>query len=419
MEKINIRTLVPYGDIELHVASGDNWELPLHLQWKHDQENDIHFAVLTPALGLYHSQATTLDVLFAAHDISNTRGTWIIHRKIAEVILRKAKGITPVANYKWPDDATPPMPLPIKTSKLTVDPLADDPSNYSPAANFINHICQEHNLPGSVVRIVLKAIGMEAPKWMMENRLPLDLGFCTLLAVPFRPNWKEIVAAKIKKWKLLGMLRLPNSERWNALEEAGLPGVLCSTDNIAISKDTYCRLRYTLEAIPNKSFESEAYKLEGKRQACGGTNYVATFERSVKELYPHLVQALDVYLKKTKTPFARLSESINGGVLSFSPTKGTALKIHGVGINELPVDIITPESNFSTLPQSANRVLAAATPLRQMLNLLPPASDVRESELNGEMDGQGREEETDRLPVLPPLQESHPTINLLSEGPGG
>lgn len=406
--KTNAQTLSRYGDMELWYASGDNWSLPLNVWWKMDRANNLHYAMIAPAVGLYTSQALLLDALFQAHDIQGRQDQWVIPRRMVDVLIHKAPGVTPVFYYRWPDDAMPPLLPPSKDMLLRESVTAPKGSGKGVNEEFVRHVCEQYKLPSSVVRIVLRAIGDEGARWMLETHQPIELGFCRLLAVPFRSNWKEIVAAKFKHWKLLKLLKLPRKVRHAALEEAGVPQALCSPHNIGIRRKNL-RIQYTLEAIPTKSFETAVSVAEGKRQACGHTSYVASFEAGVEKMYHALLEAMEKYLEKTTAPFARVYESSDTGLLGFLPSAGSKIKIHGVAVRKLPVIAVQAESNFSVLAESPGGAMvhSKASPLRQVPRVLPAPADVRQCPVNGtlggpEGPGQGWETETQTagLPVL-------------------
>lgn len=390
-------TLYPYGDTELHFASGDNWSLPLYVHWRLDRENNRHYALLTPPLGFYHTQLLCLQALLQAHDIMGRKDRWLIHRQMVEVLLHKAAGITPVAYYKWPE---PDMPAIVLPSVLKVDKLngvttetIEDSGIMSSQEPFIKFIAEQTGINRSIIRVIFKAICDNAARWMLEKRTAIDFGFCKLFAAPFRPNWKEIVAFKFKKWKLLGLF---NEKSKEALEDAGLPSALCSLHNIAIKQSERrqkYRISYTLEAVPNKRFEKVVDAVERSRLLSGTTGYVASFEKTVESLYWDLLSSLENYLHKTGLPFARIHERSQSGYLGFVPTTGQSYKVRGVGLRHLPQHIISADSPFSLLAERSDELLvqAQAPPMQAVPALPPPDEDMRESEQSTGVVEQGSE----------------------------
>lgn len=380
--------LFPIGDRELWFAKAadDSWALPLFLEWKLDRTTNIEYALVMPAVGLYTNQHLVLKALLGSHDIQGRDDNWVISKKMTAALLHKAPGITPMAYYRWPDPNQPVIPL---SNPLNVSPkgpkIRTEPGSSDYEA-FVSHVSSTNGLPSSAVRAVFRAVMEAAPKWMLEERRPLDLGFCRLVAVPFRANWKEIVAFKFKRWKLLGLLGLPRTERQAALEEAGLPEALCSPHNVglrrgAIGKDTL-RIEYQLEAIPNHKFDSVVKSVEAARITCGTTSYVASWERTVEALYHHLVDALETYLHKTALPFAKVSERGRAGLLRFLPSSGLTNKLRGVALRHLPVNIVASNSRFSVFGESGNptAVRPKAPPVSPLPDIPQTAGHLREPE---------------------------------------
>ncbi len=374
------------GDKELWyaLAQDSSWSLPLHVEWRWHKEADVHYALVMPAVCFYPNQHLLIKAMLDPHDIQGREDQWLIPRTIAESLLHKAPGVTISYYYKWPDPNFPVLPL---TKPLSLSPKGAELRNTRSSQDgeaFISHLCQKNGLPNSVVRLVMRAISDDAPRWMLEQRRALDLGFCRLIAAPFRPNWKEIVSFKFRKWKLLGIFNSPQQNKRKALDEAGMPEALCSVQNVGIHRKNHFKINYTLEAIPGRKFDTAVNAVESTRQACGNVSYVASFEKTVESLYHHLLDALETYLRKSGAPFARVSERGNAGLMRFLPTIGAKVRVRGLPVSNLPVHIVAPTTNFSVFGERSDisLVRAKAAKMRQMSSLPPPADDVRKC--NGE-----------------------------------
>lgn len=398
-------TLHQCGDRELWYAEGQDksWQLPMLVEWRHDRENDKHYALVVPAVSLYINQSLTLQALFTAHDIMGSKERWLIPRGICEAILYKASGITPAYYYRWPEDNCPPLPPAFNMIKYgdKYKESDKDPEvvNGSP---FIKHVASKSNLPSSIVNLVFKAICQEAPQWMLDNKRPLELGFCTLVALPFRVNWKEIVAFKCRSWKLRGIFNnaKDDNDLLNTLAERKMPAVMCSPQNIAMIRG---KLDYTLEAIPTKRFQAVVQAVESRRMACGWNAYVAHYEETVEKLYHIMVRALGSYIKKAAAPFARVSSGSVSGITRLLSVGGTKARIHGVAVRNLPVHIIKPDSNFSVLEeqqQSDPRLIPLQVKgVLQVPAVLPANENLRQCDGNGEVEQQGHTGAA-RVPLL-------------------
>jgi len=373
----------------------------MYVDWKHDQAEDKHYAMVNPAVGLYHSQVLMMKALMAPHNRLEGSSRWLIPRRIAETILHKAPGITPACYYKWPDAACPPLPPKWNMSRFRV--LEDEPQKVATAEGFIKFVSLRQKIPVDLVKTVITAVEQEAPVWMLRERQPLELGFCRLVAAPFRSNWKEIVAMKARGFKLPSVFSQSNETMWKVLEYIGLPGLLCCTDNIGMKQlRSMHRLSYVIEAIPTEKFERAINAVEEERIACGSSHYVAFFEETVEKLYKYLAQALGSYVKKAAMPFARISTGGSDGVIGFRPTGASRVRIKGQSIADLPVNIVPPVTNFTVLRSSSDPILiqAQAETMQAVPALPSRIQDVRKSAESGELDRLKREHRADGLPLL-------------------
>lgn len=374
-------TLHTVEDIELWCAHGEGWALPMFVQWLHDRGTDKHYAQITPAVSLYASQLKTMEALMQHHDLAGTNLKWIIPRRIAESILRKCSGVTPAFYYKWPDVNCPPMPPQWGITKLR-QKLNDPPQNVE--STFVGYVAKSRNLPAAIVQMVLNAVSESAPTWLLEKQQPIELGFCRLVALPFRANWKEIVAFKCRKWSLLSIFR-KDDDMWVDLRDAGLPGILTSPHNIALKRGLGVRqgsyrIDYTIECIPTAKFKAAINLVEARRMSCGTTTYVASFEKTVEKLYVYIVQALANYVSKASSPFAGIRTSGRTGLLSFLPLGRKKEQVRQLSIKRLPVHIIPPDSGFSVLgAESDARLIQAQTePMPKVSPVLQIPQDMRQ-----------------------------------------
>lgn len=390
-------TLHGYSDKELWIAKGqDNtWSMPMFVEWKHDKDHDRHYAMVTPAVTLYVNQGLVMQALLQVHDVMGEKGRWLIPRNICEAVLHKAPGINPTYYYKWPDVTQPPLPPgwnETKSRGFKYPDLKDD-EKVSKAQPFLKHVATKSGIPSSVVSIVFKSICQEAPAWMLDNKQPLELGFCQLVALPFRVNWKEIVAFKCKSWKLRKLFfeNKVDADLHAKLAELKMPSVMCSPQNIGLSRG---KLEHTLEVIPTKKFQEAVDKSESQRMSCGWNAYVAHYEESVEKYYHLMVRALGTFIKKASVPFARVHGSSVSGVVRLLPVGGKQALIHGVAVKDLPRHIIPPDSNFSVMAEEQTSspclVPRQAPEVLCLPGVLPPAEDMRKCLEQGTVDEQGQ-----------------------------
>lgn len=409
------RILHPYDDVQLWFAESDDksWMLPLHVEWHEDRESKEHYARVTPAgICFYPTQTIAINALLQFHDILGRPNQWVIPRRMCEALLRKAPGITVLRYYRWPGETIPPIETkpPVRTTMQQRGLTAyekirgNDPKRRS----FVEWLAKDSKLSSSIINAVLNAVASGAPTWMLIHRKPVDLGFCRLIAVPFRANWKEIVAFKAKAHgiKLRSIFKLPHAEATEALEQCGLPAMMASPHNVGLRRgwkleDNAARIDYTLEAIASDQFEFAANRAEAHRIARGPASYVAEFEDAVEAVYETAVHALRAYLKKVGAPFADVLRRGDPSSIGFVPVLGRRTTVRGTPLSNLPVHVIGSDTRFSVFGKASDQFLiqAPASEVQEVSNILPTPDDVRERQVDGDMDRANWNHGVTRMPL--------------------
>jgi hypothetical protein len=373
-----------YGDRELWYAEGrdGSWKFPLWVEWRENVKTGQHYAFIVPCLCPYYKQGLILKALFELHDVIDKPNKWLIRKEMVEALLKKAPGVTPKCYYFWEGAEAKPLEF----TRMTM-PEAKQPKRFRSAlgdSKLVKTIAKECGLQSSVVTIVLDGLRMAAVELLIEEQAPIDLGFCKLVAVPFRANWKEIVCCKMRRYGLLKTLKAGKE----AATAAGMPEKLCSPHNIGFrgSRGGACsRMDYSIEVIPSKEFESAVTERESRIRLVGRTSYVRKYEQTVEALYDDILEILKAYLQKVNLPFARVSESKQSGGLRFVPTRGVHARAHGVNLRYIPVHIIPPVRGFSALAEAnvKGRLHLPAAEVQKVPVVLPAPKDVRQCEERG------------------------------------
>lgn len=390
--------LIAEGDTELWYAEGRDgkWRFPLLVNWGRARDGQV-YASVEPALTPYSKQGLYLKALFEPHNLIERDNHWMLRAEAIPSLLKKAPGIHPEFYYKWESDdkrkAPPPEPIPpMKVRKGARQPWQG--KRFGGDREYVSFIAEAAGVPTSVVKVVLDGLSRAAVDILVDKRGVLDLGFVKLVALPYRANWKEIVAFKLRKSKKTGAVREGAKE---ALAGAEIPEMLCSPQNIGMKRRQECQLGqmdYTIEAIPMKPFESALRKREAMKTASGKSAYVRFFETTVEKLYDEILEILQAYLTKTHYPFAKVCESGKSGSLRFVATSGLS-KAFGVNLRGIPVHIVAGRTGFSALAEQSNfqLVSAAAAEMQGVPAGLPAPVHLRQPEDRRDVaqlgDGQG------------------------------
>lgn len=382
-----------------------DWKLPFFVEWRTPGNGDDRvFGVLRPALSLYPTQLLTIQRLLGSYTLEDRNDRWILPKAVVHAMLIKAQGITPEFNYKWMEEGCPAVPAPpavIYTESKQPIPGKRD-ARFKAFSEYVSR-CMP-GLPADTVMVVLTAISHFGQRWMLDSLQPLDFGFVKLVALPFRTNWKEIVAFKCKPNELPRILKLGANKCRPLLSAIGFEGVVTSPHNVGLAGTNNTRLRrlhWTIEAIPSADFEAVADNADRNRMLNGHASYVAFYEQTVEKLYNEIIEAMSHYTYKATSPWAEVRAISKTGLMAFLPISRHRVEVRGIRVDKLPQHIATPDSNFSAIADKQSDpvlVLHQAAQMRKMSALQSASNDVRNSDKHGNM-GQFRPRGTIGLPV--------------------
>lgn len=193
----NTVTLLDDGDVELWLASKEDWRLPLFAYPKAIDGTGQQVYYCSPAiLNIQPEHHIALNTFFAPHRLNVDASFWVLDRaKLAEVCT-KAPGLTPNYYVKWQNTKT--------SHDLSVATTFESPDRSQQpdedGERFIEYFLAKSGLfDRDVMRLFWREFRRVAMLWLGAERQPLDLGFAKLVPMPYRANWKEIVLARHPK----------------------------------------------------------------------------------------------------------------------------------------------------------------------------------------------------------------------------
>lgn len=194
-------TLLDDGDIELWLAKGNDWQLPLYAKPKVVDGTNQPLYFCTPAVpNITAHHQVELNKFFAPHRLNVDASFWVLDRHKLADICSKAPGLTPAFYVTWkgtrafePQDA--------RNGTATEAELLDpDDSPNADGERFIEFFMLRSGLfERDVMRVFWREFRRVAMLWLGTERQPLDLGFCKIVPLPYRANWREIVLARHPK----------------------------------------------------------------------------------------------------------------------------------------------------------------------------------------------------------------------------
>jgi hypothetical protein len=385
------------GDVELWFAEGadSSWRLPLHVEWKENPSTKERFGLVLTPLCFYETQLTALRVLFQerAQEVEADQiNGWLLHEGDVVALLRKAPGIHAEFYYDWLG-TEPPVTSTYRKRTLR---KGLEPRRLESYRDFAEFISRERHLPEDVVLTVFNAICQLGARWLLDRKT-LDLGFVRLVALPFRVNWKQVLAWKCRPWRLLTVLRYPQDLRKQTLAHHKFKDALESIHNVGLRGK---RLDFTIEAIQTRNFEKTVDEMEELLAKKKDVSEVQRYQETVKELYEQIVEAMVHYSQKIIAPWAKLHTSSLTGVETLLHFGRHSHRVRGAFLHELPDDTL-PTHPAVPLPRKSEpaTVPAPAAQVPQVSVVPPPASNLRRRRLPGDV-GEPRPGGTNGLPVL-------------------
>lgn len=369
-------TLSPCGDKELHVAKIKLAEgegvIPLYVQVY--RSNKQEFAKIAPAVGLYAEQATRLEYHFSVHNEWKRKDVFLIQRRHLSRLTERVNGITPSYYYRWPGKDVPVISEKLKVNGEEISPIPDD------AEDFFEYVHKKRAIDRNVLRLAWAAMSKEAVGWMLKRKKPINLGFVTLHAVPYRANWKEILLA-----------RFPNALWWfqhNVNKEGGFKDRLVEAEfqheltNISLmaihGRDNF--IHWTMEAVPSDQWEDDVAEHEMLKKSGGNTQYVRHHEKTISDLVPRILEIFTAYVKKTARPFPKISCGTVDGSQKLVPYRGKQDILPKFGTT-IPVRIVTPSGppkiGYEDQHQPVSPTFVKG--LQNLPRFLPAPDDVRRS----------------------------------------
>lgn len=196
----------------------------------------------------------------------------------------------PGSHVKWPDELAPIQEL-----------------ESSPDTEFVHHVCNALGYADyKTARFLYTAFCHHAVKWMLEQNKPLNLGFATVRAFPFRENWKAIMHAKYPElWKAF---KNSGEELESELRRWGVDVAMVSEDMLAATKDG--TFQWSLDITPSSEFIklTEKAELDCLASSPTKTAYLFRLRNLMEKCYEHAIDSLRSFIKKASEPMGSVDK---------------------------------------------------------------------------------------------------------------
>lgn len=211
---------------------------------------------------------------------------------------------------------------------------------------LVKNLVEETGLPIGVVKAVLNAHARAALVRMLVERKPVNYGFFKVAALPYRDNWKQIVLAKHPEL-LVRLAGKDKEQQDRILLELGVLEDFNNSDLIAWN-DKEQTVGWTLEVLPEKSFENSVKALEvEKKISTTPSEYVQAWANTITSLAKFRLKAFLSWAKKTTRPIATVRPCGKSGssykLCAYLP-KGRVTPSRQSDMDQIEIFAVYPES---------------------------------------------------------------------------
>lgn len=304
--------LTAYGDKELWYVTGSipegDWSLPIHVH--RYSCNDKKFVRVVPIVAM-PAQSAKLKELFSDSSIWSENGQYMVESEQFESIAHKAPGVTPECYRHWPGVETR-----VPTAFQVQVQASDEPEPENEAGRFLDYVHRKTGISRKLIKMAWWAMAEAAPEWLLTEHKPIDLGYATIYPIPYRADWKDLLL--LKDTTIGPVFKLPQEDRDRELAMRGYPAHMWNGDLMAVNLLTH-RFYWTLEIVPNKTFEQRSEQVEITQVKFGSNRYVERYEAILAKLLPSILSVFGSWLSKIALPIAKIREGRSSGTRRLAP----------------------------------------------------------------------------------------------------
>lgn len=293
----------PKGDRELWLISFEAWTIPIFCDPHCTQSKREQFwlFLVQSAVILNAPQFEALSGIIGPHAAAKHGGNqWWIPKDALPNLAKKAPGITPEYYFRWMEKEKEES----TEAKVIKKPEVDESEN---ATAFMQFMCRNSvifDLP--TVKTFMRFFRNQAVVWLLSEKRELDLGFCKLIALPLRSNWKQILLAKHPYIAPLILRKEHWQELKDRLMDLGFEQKVFDADCLALHPKHH-HIYWTLECAPSETWTkaveaSEYQKVTHVDQGRYTNNVLA----SIQLRYYRIVQFLRAYMQEISRPTGKV-----------------------------------------------------------------------------------------------------------------
>ena len=227
---------------------------------------------------------------------------WLLRPRSLEQVAFKCSGVTPKFYLKWPGEFTGGTVTEVKEKPLYKDDVCADEDFVRYVANQIGNLDIAH------LRLVFNAFCWNALRYMLNEYRPIDFGFATIHALPYRKNWAPILHARYPG--IASVFERSPEECRATLDALGFDLPLFSSD--MMSMPTNNTFGWTLEIIPKEKTRKEFQKVEdeaAEQYAQTNVSYLWRWSKIVKAKLEEITHVFEDWIEAASLPVATVDSS--------------------------------------------------------------------------------------------------------------
>lgn len=223
--------------------------------------------------------------------------------KISDM-LEKAEGVTPEFYYRdnQSEDDKAPTRVTISGETVEITPGIQE--------EFIDALVERTALTSKpTMKVILNALNQVILEWLIVKRKPVNIGFATIVPLPYRENWK---AALLRFFpKAANIFSRKEGEIESYAEEVGLMSAFLSKELLSIDKERNT-CEWKLEIHPNKLFTETSKQAENtKIGQLSGAKYSDSIAYEIAKSRKVILTLFRYYVERSMRPFASFSKVAN------------------------------------------------------------------------------------------------------------
>lgn len=301
--------LIVDGDTQLWVFRSGDWEIPIFCAPGHIAGTQAPLFAVWPCLVMDEEPTNALAESMSLRMIEAAAGYYILKAEKLSEVASPVYGITPATHFKHKGVAAK---LPQNRSFQTGEKTQPKPSQL---AKFIAK--RSGTIGEDIVTAVLGSLAALAPEILLRERMPIDLGFCRIHALPYRVGWQAMFSNEHRK----PPEKNEDAQLWR--DESGFDTVtLLRAQNIegcATKGEGSAIVRWNLEIESTDAFRESADAIERKvLEHAGATAYVRRWCDIVYELRDSIYSLWRTWLDKATAPTCSVFEVGRLGAQRFS-----------------------------------------------------------------------------------------------------